>query len=195
MNKKSSRQELSERNRITLAYLELAKDKMFKQLTDKERLDLIHQVLAIGDDAAHWAEHEYRTNDPRKIAVKMGLRVFGESRSALKRSEYRKKKREIAISKKFHEKLIRLVDSSELSEHLLKFMVANELFHHLEEEKLGEIYKRYRFKSWKFGSYVRHKFIKGISDVAAQAFTQTLLKLEISPKIFDYLTYILFTHK
>jgi len=31
-----------------------------------------------------------------------------------------------------------------------------------------------------------------LSDVAARAFTQSLLGLEISPQVFDYLTYIVY---
>lgn len=186
---------LSQRNRIALAYLELAKDKVFKKMGEEEKLGLIEEILKIGDEAAIWVAGEYGTNDPRKIASKMGLKVLGEVKNTLKRSEYRPEKKEIAISRHFHEKLMREVESRELSEHLLKFVVAHELFHHLEMERLGEVYKRYRFKTWKLGPYIRQKFIKGLSDVAAQAFTQTLLGLELSPKVFDYLTYILFTSR
>lgn len=184
-----------ERNRIALAYLELARDKIFQKLAEEEKNKLVKEVLAIGDEAAGWVSTEYGTDDPRKIAVKMGLRIFGEEKKSLRRSEYRREKKEIAISRKFHEKLLREVQSKELLERLLKLVVAHELFHHLEAERIGEVYRRYKFKVWKFGPFMREKYIKGLSDVAAQAFTQTLLGLEISPQVFDYLTYILYTLK
>ncbi len=194
MNNQSSSL-ITERNRITLASLELAKDKLFLKLPEEKRLELIRQVLEIGDRAAEELKSEYHITDPRKIAVKMGLRVFGEEKGEVKRSQYRREKKEIAVSRRFHERLLDEVESSELSENLLKFIVAHELFHHLEEEKLGKIYKRFPFKLWSIGPFVREKFIKGLSEVAAQAFTASLLELEISPRVFDYLTYILYTFK
>jgi hypothetical protein len=73
--------------------------------------------------------------------------------------------------------------------------VAHQLFHHLEVNRVGEVYKRYKFPVFKIGPYVREKQIKRLSNVAAQAFTQSLIGLEISPQIFDYLAYVLFTAK
>ncbi len=186
---------ITERNRIALAYMELAKDKLFRKLAEEEKLKLIREVLAIGDEAARWVSEEYQGSDPRKIAVKMGLRVFGEERTSLRRSEYRRAKKEIAVSRQFHERLVEEVNSAELSEHLLKFVVASELFHHLEAERIGEVYKKYKFRAWQLGPYVREQYIRQLSEVAAQAFTQTLLGLEISPPVFDYLTYIMYTHR
>lgn len=184
---------IGERNRIALAFMELAKDKTFQKLEEEQKLKLVKEVLAIGDEVAGWIINEHNTNDPRKIAAKLGVKIFGEDRGKTKRSEYRKEKQEIVVYRDFHEKLLREVRSSELSEHLLKFVVAHELFHHLEMNRLGEIYKRYKFEGWKLGPYVREDYIKGLSNVAAQAFTHSLLGLEISPQVFDYLTYVLYT--
>ena len=186
MNKKKTGS-LSERNRIALAFLELARDKFFLQLPEEEKNKLVKQVLAIGDEAASWVAAEYNTDDPRKIAVKMGIRIYGEEKKSLARSEYRRESKEIAISRRFHEKLLREVHSKELSERLLKLVVAHELFHHIEAERIGEVYKRFKFKIFQLGPLVIEKTIKGLSDVAAQAFTQSLLGLEVSPQVFDYL--------
>jgi len=182
-----SRSLISERNRITLAYLELIKDKVFQKLPEEKKLELVKEVLAIGDEAAARVLAEYKTNDPRKIASKIGIKIFGEEKGGLFRSEYRHKRKEIVISRKFHEKLLQQVQSKELSEHLLKLVVAHELFHHLEAEKMGEVYKRYKFKIFQLGPLVIEKTIKSLSEVAAQAFTHTLLGLEVSPPVFDYL--------
>jgi hypothetical protein len=186
MSKKNSGA-IVERNRIALAYLELARDKVFQQLPEEEKNRLVKEVLAVGDEAASWVKAEYGTDDPRKIAVKMGLKVFGEEKKNLSRSEYRHERKEIVISRKFHEKLLREVRSKELSERLLKLVVAHELFHHIEAERIGQVFKRFKFKVRQIGPFVIEKFIKGLSDVAAQAFTQTLLGLEVSPQVFDYL--------
>ncbi|MFH1826555.1 MAG: hypothetical protein ABH823_04605 [bacterium] len=185
---------MSERNQIALAFIELAPDKTFKKLPEEKKIELVKEVLAIGVEVASWVLAEHGTNDPRKIASRLGVKVFGEDKGSKKASEYRKNKSEIVVYRDHHERLIREVKSKQLSEHLLKFLVAHELFHHLELTRIGEIYKRYTFESWQLGPYTRKKMIKKLSDVAAQAFTLSLLGLEISPEVFDYLTYILYTN-
>lgn len=190
----AKRKAIGERNRIALAYMELAGDRTFQKLDEKQKLELVKEVLSIGDEVASWVIAEHGTNDPRKIANRLGVKVFGEDSGKAKGSEYRKEKQEIVVYRNFHERLLREVKSTELSEHLLKFVVAHELFHHLEMNRLGEIYKRYKFESWRFGPYVRENYIQGLSNVAAQAFTHALLKIEISPQVFDYLTYVLYTN-
>ena len=185
---------LQERNRLALAYLELSKDKTFQKLAEDYKQQLIEEVLTLGDEVAHSLVAEYGTRDPRRIAAELGVKVFGEDKGRARRSEYRRERREIVVYRDHHEKMLRYVRSSELSEHLLKFMVAHELFKHLEFQEIGPVYKRYKFKAWQLGPYVKERYIEALSKVAAQAFTQTLLKLEISPQVFDYLTYILFTN-
>ncbi|KPJ68410.1 hypothetical protein AMJ44_06520 [candidate division WOR-1 bacterium DG_54_3] len=187
-----ARQVIGERNRIVLAYMELGRDKTFQKLPEDQKLELIKEVLSIGDEVAGWVKAENGTKDPRKIATRLGIKIFGTDRGKAKGSEYRKGRKEIVIYRDFHEKLLREVKSPELSEHLLKFVVAHELFHHLEINRIGEIYKRYKFETWRIGPFVGKGSIKGLSDVAARAFTQSLLGLEISPQVFDYLTYIVY---
>ena len=189
--KSSTQQAIGERNRIALAFMELSKDKTFTNLTDEHKLKLVREVLAIGDEVANWVMAEYGSNDPRKVAIKMGVKIFGENGNKGKGTEYRKESKEIIVYRSFHEKLIEKVQAPELSENLLKFLVAHELFHHLEMSRIGEIFKRYKFRVWSMGPFSKEKFIKGLSRVSAHAFTWTLLGLEISPQVFDYLTYIL----
>lgn len=188
----AARKVIGERNRIALGYMELARDQTFQRLNQEQKLKLVKEVLAIGDEVASWIKAEHGINDPRKIAAKLGVKIFGADRGQEKGSEYRKEKQEIVVYRDFHEKLMREVKSTELSEHLLKFVVAHALFHHLEMNRVGEVYKRYSFETWRMGPFVIKKSIKGLSDVAARAFTQSLLGLEISPQIFDYLTYIVY---
>lgn len=186
-------QSINERNRIALAFMVLAKDKTFAKMPEEQKMDLVKEVLQIGDEVANWLQSEYGTNDPRRIAGKIGIKVFGEDNGKAKRSEYRDETKEIIVYRDFHNRLLKEVKSPELSEHLLKFVVAHELFSYLELNRIGEIYKRYKFTAWKLGPYRKEKQIKGLSAVAAQAFTQALLGLEISPEVFDYLTYILYS--
>jgi len=187
---------IDERNRLALAFLELNKDKLFKKLPEEEKLRLTKEVLSIGDEIAKWIVTEYGTNDPRKIAVNMGVKVFGEDFRKKKKDKgtiYRKEKREIVVYRDYHEQLLREIKSPELSENLLKFLVAHQLFHHLEHDRIGYVYKRFKFPAFKLGPFKSEKHIEGLSKVAAQAFTLTLLDLKISPQVFDYLTYILYT--
>ena len=177
----------AKRNRLALAYLSLAKDKMFQKLPEGKKLELVQEVMGLGDEAALMVKTEYQSSDPRKIAVKMGLRVLGEEKGGLAKSEYRREKKAIVVSRKFHEKLLQRIQSKELSDRLLKLLVAKELFRHLELERLGEVDKKYRFIYWQWGPLKVDRTIPGLGQVAAQAFTQTLLGLEITPQIFDYL--------
>ncbi len=189
-----ARRAISERNRIALAFMELAGDRTFQGLPEERKLELVHEVLSIGDEVASWVVAENGTSDPRKIAARLGVRIFGADCGKARGAEYRREKKEIVVYRDFHEKLLREVKSTQLSEHLLKFVVAHELFHHLELNRIGEIYRRYKFETLRFGPFAVRKYIRGLSDVAARAFTQTLLGLEISPRVFDYLTYILYTN-
>ncbi len=189
-----AKEAIGERNRIALAYMELAKDRTFQKLAEEEKLNLVNEVMAIGDEVANWVKSEYGTNDSRKIAARLGVKIFGADERRKKGSEYCAEKKEIIISRDFHEKLMRQVKSTELAEHLLKYVVAHELFRHLEISRIGEVYKRFKFVAWRIGPLVRSKEIKGLSAVASQAFTQSLIGLEISPQVFDYLAYILYTN-
>ncbi|MBU1026592.1 MAG: hypothetical protein KKA31_02560 [Candidatus Margulisbacteria bacterium] len=189
-----AKEAIGERNRIALAYMELAKDRTFQKLTEEEKLKLVKEVMAIGDEVANWVKSEYGTSDSRKIAAHLGVRIFGADERHKKGTEYRAEKKEIVIYRDFHEKLMRQVKSTELAEHLLKYVVAHELFRHLEVNRIGEVYKRFKFVAWRIGPLVRKKEIKGLSAVASQAFTQSLIGLEISPQVFDYLAYILYTN-
>ncbi len=179
---------------VGLAFIELGKDKVFQTLTDDNKLSLVNEVLEIGKENADWAANEYSTHDPRKIAVSMGLRVTGEEVGKLKGSVYRKDQKEIIVFRDYHDKLAKRIDHPQLSDNLLKLLVAHKLFQHIELERIGEVYKRYKFKVWQFGPFVKEKPIKALSNVAAHAFTLHLLGLDLTPKVFDYLTYIMFTN-
>ena len=180
---------IKERNRISLAALELMRDKNFHKISPDERLNLIAECLKIGEEVADWIVAEFGETDPRKIAEKLGAKIFGVESGERKKSEYRKKEKEIIIFRDTLKRLTSEITVPDLSERILRFLVAHELFHHIENVKIGPVYKRFKFPG-KFGFSF---YIKGLSEVAAQAFTQKLLSIEFSPQVFDYLTYILFT--
>lgn len=188
---------LKQRNRIAFAYMELNKDRNFHQLVPNKRNKLIEDVLKVGDEIADWAMAEFNTKDPRKIAQQLGVKVYGEDKGIIgkliKRSEYRPQNKEIIIFRDSLEHMMRQVEIGELRERLLRYLVAHELFHHLERTKFGEVYKKFQILAWEVGPFKRYKVIRRISEVAAQAFTQRLLGLEFSPRVFDYLTYVLYT--
>jgi len=180
---------IKDRNRISLAALELAKDKNFLRIPEQDRIKLILEALSIGEEIADSISKEYQTSDPRKIAELMGIKISGGESGSFKKSEYRKKEKEIVIFRDTLERLTSEITVPELSERILRFLIAHELFHHIEETQMVPIYKRFKFKGKLWFKF----YIKGLSEVAAQAFIQKLLDLEFSPYVFDYLTYILFT--
>jgi len=179
---------IKERNRIALAFLQLKKEKNFSRIPADKRIDLINEVWSVGENLASWAMAETDETDPRKIAEKLGVVIFGADRGNLKKSEYRKKEKEIVIFRDALERLTSEIVVPELSEKILRFLVSYELFHHLENTKTGFIYKRFKFPL-RFGF---NFYLKSLSEVAALAFTQKLISLELSPQVFDYLVYILF---
>jgi hypothetical protein len=182
---KAREKAISRRNRIALAYLELAEDKTFQKLAEGKKMELVKQALAIGDETAEQILKEHKTSDPRRIASNLGIKVLGGEKG--KGAEYQRNKKEITVYRNFHERLLREVKTAQLSEHLIKSLVAHELFHFLEDSDIGEVYKKFKFESWRIGPYARESYIKGLSDVAAQAFTQTLLGLQLSPQVFNYM--------
>jgi len=181
---------IKERNRLTLAALELTRDKNYHRLPQSEQVHLIKEVLNIGEEVAKWVSAEYGTSDPRALAEKLGVKVFGAEGGQIRGSEYRPgTPGEIVISRKLLDRLHKEVTLPDLSDRILRFVIAHELFHHLEKTRIGLVYKRFAFP----GPFWTKWYIKGLSEVAAQSFTQALLGIEISPQVFDYLTYILFT--
>jgi hypothetical protein len=66
--------------------------------------------------------------------------------------------------------------------------LAHELFHHLEEDSLGRAANLVQVTNFKLGPLVRRSGIGQLSEIAADAFAQTLLGLSFAPRLLDYLT-------
>lgn len=180
---------IKDRNRLALAALELARDKNFSRLKDEEKLNLAQEAIKIGEEAAEWTISEYGSRDPRAIAEKLGIKVYGAERGEARCTEYKKEEKEIVIFRDALDHMSKQVTLPDIQERILRIFIAHELFHHLEEHKFGLIYKRFEFK----GPFFTRWYIKGVSEIAAQSFVQKLLEIEIMPQVFDYLIYILFT--
>ena len=180
---------IKDRNRLALAALELAKDKNYLKLSEAERARLIKNSLEVGEEVAVWVRGEYGTSDPRELAEKVGLKILGAQRGGARYTEYRKNEKEIVIFREAFDHLTKQVTLPDLSERIMRILIAHELFHHLEETKIGPVYKRFEYK----GPWWSKWYVKSASEVAAQSFVQTILGIEISPQVFDYLIYMLFT--
>ena len=182
------------RNAMVLAYLELVKDKMFLALPEEDKLRVINEATAIGEEMAGYVNTKYGTNDPRKIAQALGVRVYGSEEGGKNQvSVYLENKEEIVIYRRAFEQISKEIGSQELGDKFLKFMVARALFFHLEKKMLGDLRDKFKFRSLKIGPWESRRPLKDIQKVAAQAFVRSLLELEFSPEVFDYLTYVLFT--
>ncbi|MFA4858271.1 MAG: hypothetical protein WC901_07825 [Candidatus Margulisiibacteriota bacterium] len=187
---------IGQRNRLVFAFLELSGDRIFQRLPEEKKMALVQAALEIGEGAAAWVRAECGQDDPRRIAEHFGLKIFGEDKGVgaqgMKRSEYRPEKSTIVIFRDTLERLMGKVAAKDLSDCLLRFLVAHELFHHLEKIKIGPVAEKFKIVTWRFLRWERQRTIPKLSDVAAQAFTQSLLSLDFSPLVFDYLTYILY---
>ncbi|MCX5751675.1 MAG: hypothetical protein NT099_08460 [Candidatus Saganbacteria bacterium] len=187
-------QSLQERNKITLAYIELGNDPVFKKLPVARQQELILAAIKIGKETAHWLQDLYQESDPRKIAQAMKIRVRGDEVKGKKvKSFYDPQKEEIVIYRNVVDGLLRTVDLPGFSENILKIFVALELFKYLEKNKIGVVYKKFELPGFKLGPFESKKNMPGLSLVASYAFIWTLLKLPMTAANFDYLVYVLFT--
>ncbi|MFH1542058.1 MAG: hypothetical protein ABIE84_03090 [bacterium] len=184
--------EKDEQNKLSLAFQAVSEDKTFKKLADDHKLSLVKESLEIGREIAQWVVSEFKESDPRKIATFLGVKVLGEERGKNGRGTmFDRQKKEIVVYRNYHEKLLREIHSPELSHKLLKLLVAVQLFYYLEAERFGEVYRRFKFSSWSIGPYNREKYVRGLSQVAAQAFSVSLLDLELTQPVFEHLSTIL----
>ncbi|OGC14935.1 hypothetical protein A3J90_08275 [candidate division WOR-1 bacterium RIFOXYC2_FULL_37_10] len=180
---------LTERNLTSLAMLMLEKDKKFTRLMPEERVESVFSAISLGEEIADWVIAEFKENDPRKIAERLDAKIIGIDTGGSKRSEYRPKQKEIIIYRDALDRFTSEIIIPELSSKILGFLVAWELFCHLEHIKTDFVYKKFKFKK----RFHRGFYLKELSRVAALAFTIKLLGLEITPCIFDYMVYMIFT--
>lgn len=187
-------EDLIDRNRLSLAHLTLARDPVFQKLSQAERQALIETVTQVGRGLALAVGEENKSQDPRKIAEKLGIKVVGEKNGKGRASEFRKKTNTIVVYRDALERLTEEITVPHLSGRILRLLVAREVFNHLEQGQTGKIYKRYPFIFQK-GPFKVKKYIPALSEVACLSFIQTLLELDLSPRVFAYLLYMLFYKK
>ena len=187
---------IGQRNRIAFAFMELARDNNFRSLPAAGKLEVIERAQSIGDATAVAIKERYNLTDPRRIAEQLGLKVYGESRGVggkkILRSAYNPERNEIVIFRDTLEGLLAAVGSKDLQDHLLRFLVGFELFHYLERVEVGNVAEKLALPPRQIGFLKLSRTIPKLSDVAARAFTQTLLGLDFSPLVFDYLVYALY---
>jgi hypothetical protein len=195
----STDMQVDARNRIALAYLCLVREGRFLNLKEEQKLKLIRETINFGDAVARGIENEFATTEPRKIAGMLGLKVVGDEGgmygSLLKRSELKPRSKEIIIYRDSLNKLMREVSTLDLSDRIMKLLIAHELFHYFEHTRYGSTSRRIKVTKWKFGPFSWSIRLKGVSEVAAHAFAETLLEIKESPVVFDYMTYILYSSR
>ncbi len=187
---------IEKRNRFTFAYLELMRDPIFLKLPFNERSRLIKETLSSAREMALWAEAEFKADDPRVLATLLGIKVYGREKGwqagKPKKSEYLSDKNEIIIYRDVLERLLPQIDEKSLSECLLRFLVAHQLYFHLEKTRFGELPKKFRIPWIKVGNFVVYRDVKRLSHLAAYAFACHLLKVNFSPKVFNFLVDIFY---
>ncbi len=188
------KKQIEKRNSLILAYLELANDRLFLKLPEEDQQKVIKEAIKVGEEMAAFVTDKYGSSDPRKIAQALGVRVYGSEEGGKNQvSQYFSKNEEIVIYRRPFERLSQEIGSPELGDKFLKFMVGRSLFFHLEKKFLGDLAKKFVFRVFKLGPFEKKRAINDVHKVSAQAFVRSLLEIEFSPEVFDYLTYVLFT--
>lgn len=197
MDEEKQKPPIDERNRVLLAYLILSKDRRFFRLSETERLKLIRDILSFGDELAAEVKKEFGTADPRRIVEILGLKVVGEDEgirgTLLRRSEYRPGAKQIVIYRDSLNLMMKEIKADDLQDRLIKLLISHELFHHFEKIRLRSVPKMFRVERWRLGPLSLGVKVRGVREVAAHAFAETLLEIKQSPMVFDYLTYLFYS--
>ncbi|MBL3715666.1 hypothetical protein AALM99_04425 [Lactococcus muris] len=180
-----------------LAYLELKQDMLFHKIPDKKISYYISSSLEKGKALAQ----KYQGNTLEDLFKKLDILVTpAKSEGSFYKVKFRaqfevdaKGNKEIVI---YNRSIQDLADKNDVTfEGMKKIVLAHELFHFLEEtldESVSENLES--IESFKFLGLSRKAKISRASEIAANAFSKTFLKLNYLPNYYDY-QYILKTNQ
>jgi len=176
----------------------LPEDAVYGKIPADLRRPSVEQAAEYGRRAARDLRARLGAADPAALGEQLGVRVewsdgpyvFGK---IVQTSTYAQRLRTITIYSGSVEEMNRFLAAEGLVPVLGisdvgPVYLAHELFHHLEEDSLGRAANLVRVTTLKLGPLVRRSGIGQLSEIAADAFAQTLLGLTFAPRLLDYLT-------
>jgi hypothetical protein len=177
--------------------MQLSRDILYKKIPAIMRDKLVNQALKIGRQTARDIAIEYGTQDPILIAKKLGIKIEEVSSKSfigniLLRAEYVTSPPTIRLYKNSIFWLIGTITRLKLEdifppEKIMAIHVAHEIFHHIENVKIGLVSKCYTVNILKIGPIRIKSEIKSLSEIAANAFADTLLNLKVPCGMLDYI--------
>ncbi|MCL2560338.1 MAG: hypothetical protein FWE07_07595 [Turicibacter sp.] len=183
----------------TWGLYEFSKDMLRDKVSDTEKLEIIRQSLACGQD---WAQKMRLTCDnpatersvATELAHSLGLSI--EERPG-KATKFRMVFAQFIAGKGIEvisepvENYEKLVVNSEKLPHvkvLKDVLIAHEIFHFLEEQHKNEMYPYQKtIKLWKLFGYEHRSTVGAASEIAAMAFAKEICGIDFVPQVLDVL--------
>jgi len=176
----------------------LPEDPVYGKIPADLRRPAVEQAAEYGRRAARDLRARLGAAEPAALCERLGVRtvwsdgpyVFGK---IVQTSTYAQRARTITVYTGSVEEMDRFLAAQGLIPILGisgvgPVYLAHELFHHLEEDSLGRAANLVQVTNFKLGPLVRRSGIGQLSEIAADAFAQTLLGLSFAPRLLDYLT-------
>ncbi|RAL26753.1 hypothetical protein [Thermoflavimicrobium daqui] len=184
-----------------LAWLELEQDEYYSLIPHDQVITYIQSAIQYGNELAVKFPTYQGLKELCNLLIKDGIRVNFPSRHSSSewiRAQYHSRSSTIEV---YQTSLQQLQDfflyrckEAVKKEDLIALHLYHEWFHYLEEQKYGrtdQLLPKVRVKKW--GSFSIKHTIYQTREIAAHAFTQTMLRLEWSPLLLDQL--LLFLHQ
>jgi hypothetical protein len=181
-----------------LWHLMLREDPVYRKIPAEMLGEAVSRAASFGRNAAADLAQRFGTRDPAAIAraLKVAVatleapHVFG---TIVRTSTYTQKTRTIAVYSGAITEMNNALADADLFRVLAcrdvgPVYVAHELLHHLEEDGLGRAADLLRVVTFSLGPIRLRSGIGQMSEIAADAFAQALLKLPAPPRLLDYLT-------
>lgn len=171
-----------------------AREPLEGKFTETQKLEYTRQANICGREWADRIAGEYGTKNPGELAEKLGMKVKTPRTpvggGVVLFAQFVQPD-EITIFTDCVDKAGRLEEESGCpileKERLTSILLAHELFHAVEERHAEEIYTRTeKVELWR-KPFSNRSAIACLSEIAAMAFAQQLLELEVSPYMLDVL--------
>jgi hypothetical protein len=178
-----------------LAYLELKQDLLFHKIPQEKLLYYIKRSLEIGREfaAAYIGTSAKRLLAQQQISIKLeeGAGDFFKVKFRAQFESDAKGNRQILLYKQSVEELAL---ANQLSyESMEEIILMHEFFHYLEQQRSFETADQLEsIQTFHFLGISRRAHIQRTSEIAANSFAKTVLKLSKLPNFYDY-TYLLTT--
>lgn len=172
-----------------LGYLELKQDLLFNKIPPEARKGYIIQALEIGQEAASQVATTSITRLYEQANIKIvKVEKSGQLFKTKLRAQYEEGPNHTAKVTYYKESIENLARSGGLSyDQALKIHLAHEFFHYWEMEKATPVNEQLaKVKLTKVFGWQRYGTILRTSEIAANAFAKTFLKLPFLPNLYDY---------